>query len=239
MSQTETSPINIFSQAPRLTSESNAALTSWQSTATSILQENWQALLGSDLGISPGAIDSPTAFDAVNSLADPGYAARLQIGPESFPSLFAFSSRMVLALVNDMLGTPCEQWPEIRELTTVETSMVELLFGEITRAISQAWPEINPLECEQDCVIARPMRSRVFSPDEVLVRSQVIFETSFGQEEAIWLMPQSGLATIGIADIDDEQLPAEPAPQMRALAEKHSRQSGRPIGGHNDVSGGA
>ena len=220
MSQTETSQFSIFSQAPRLTSEANAALTSWQRTVTSILQENWQALLGSNLGISPGRIDSPTALDAVNNLADPGYAARLQIGPESFPSIFAFSSRMVLALVNDMLGTPCEEWPEIRELTTVETSMVELLFGEITRAISQAWPEIHPLECEQDCVISRPMRSRVFSPDDVVVRSQVVFETSLGQEEAIWLMPQSGLATIGIADIDAHEVPAEPAPQMRALAER-------------------
>ncbi len=220
MSQTETTPFNIFSQAPRLTSHANAALTSWQGTVTSILQENWRALLGSDLGISPGRTDSPTAFDAVNSLADPGYAARLQIGPESFPSLFAFSSRMVLALVNDMLGTPCEEWPAIRELTTVETSMVELLFGEITRAISQAWPEIHPLECEQDCVIARPMRSRVFSPDDVVVRSQVVFATSLGQEEATWLMPQSGLATIGIADSDDEKLLPEPAPQMRALAER-------------------
>ncbi|MDG1894887.1 MAG: hypothetical protein P8J37_08265 [Fuerstiella sp.] len=162
MSQTEASAFNIFSQAPRLTSDADAALIAWQGTVTSRLQENWQSLLGTDIGISLGTTDSSAAITAVNELADPGYAARLQIGPEPFPSLFAFSSRRILLLVNDMLGTPCEEWPEVRDLTTVETSMVELLLGEITRAISHAWPEIHPLECEQDCVIARPMRSRVF-----------------------------------------------------------------------------
>ena len=220
MSQTEASPFNLFSQAPRLTSDANAALMAWQGTVTSMLQENWQSLLGTDLGISLGTTDSSTAIKAVNRLADPGYAARLQIGPDSFPSLFAFSSRMVLLLVNDMLGTPCEEWPEVRDLTTVETSMVELLLGEITRAISHAWPEVHPLECEQDCVIARPMRSRVFPPDDVVVITHVVFETSLGQEEAIWLIPQSGLATIGIGDVTDEDVHAEPAPQIRALAEQ-------------------
>ncbi|MDG2130930.1 MAG: FliM/FliN family flagellar motor switch protein [Fuerstiella sp.] len=220
MSQSDASPINIFAQAPQLTSEANDALMAWQGTVTSMLQENWQSLLGTDIAISLGNTDSLTAIKAVNDLADPGYAARLQIGPDSFPGLFAFSSRMVLLLVNDMLGTPCEEWPEVRNLTTVETSMVELLMGEVTRAISHAWPEIHPLECEQDCVIARPMRSRVFPPDEVMVRSQVVFETSLGQEEAIWLMPQSGLATIGIDDVTSEEVHAEPAPQIRALVEQ-------------------
>ncbi|MDG1894888.1 MAG: FliM/FliN family flagellar motor switch protein [Fuerstiella sp.] len=33
-------------------------------------------------------------------------------------------------------------------------------------------------------------------------------------------MPQSGLATIGIADVTKEEVQAGPAPQIRALAEK-------------------
>lgn len=211
---------NFFAEPRRLTTVANRALTAWQKTVCSLLQENWKSLLGSNLTVSLGKTDSSTAIRAVSALADPGYAARLRIGPDAFGSLFAFSSRMIQTLVNDMLGTPCESWPEIRDLTTVETSMVELLCGEITRAVSQAWPEVEPLLCELDCVIARPMRSRLFPPDEIMTRTRVVFETHLGPEEAVWLMPQVGLSTIGITNEHEEQSATSAAPQMRALAEK-------------------
>ncbi|MCA9086650.1 MAG: FliM/FliN family flagellar motor switch protein [Planctomycetaceae bacterium] len=219
MTNSDATSRSIFAEPRRLASEANRALEAWQKTVCSLLQENWRALLGSDLTVSLRKTDSSTAIRAVNQLQDPGYAARLQIGPRSFGSLFAFPSRLVQALVSDMLGTPCEEWPEVRDLTTVETSMVELLCGEITRAISQAWPEVEPLECELECVIARPMRSRLFPPDEVMVRTFVSFETHLGPEEGVWLMPQAGLTTIGISNSGDDG-PTQAAPQIRVLAEQ-------------------
>ncbi len=220
MTDTEVKAASVFAEPRRLTSGANRALTAWQTTVCSMLQESWQALLGSNLTLRLVKSDSTTAIKAVNNLADPGYAARLRIGPSSFPSIFAFSSRMVQVLVNDMLGTPSEEWPEVRELSPVETSMAELLFGEITRSISQAWPEVEPLECELESIISRPMRSRVYGPDEPLVRTRIALQTAMGQEEAVWLMPQAGLAEIGIADTHEDESPPAPAPQLRTLAEQ-------------------
>ncbi|MEQ9407239.1 MAG: FliM/FliN family flagellar motor switch protein [Fuerstiella sp.] len=218
-SDADTAPRSIFAEPRRLTSEANRALTAWQTTVCSLLQENWQALLGTSIGITAGRTDSSTAIRVVNNLADPGYAARLKIGPTAFCSLVAFSSRMVQVLVNDMLGTPSAEWPEVRDLTPVETSMAELLFGEITRSISQAWPEIRPLECELESVISRPKRSRFFPPEEPIVRTRIALQTAMGTEEAIWLMPQQGLTTIGIAESHDSEAAASPAPELRTLAE--------------------
>ncbi len=220
MTDTEVKAASIFAEPRRLTSGANRALSAWQTTVCSMLQESWQALLGSDLTLSLGKSDSSTAIRAVNNLADPGYAAKLSIGESSFSSLFAFSSRMVQVLVNDMLGTPTEEWPEVRELTPVETSMAELLFGEITKSVSQAWPEVEPLECELESIISRPMRSRVYGPDEPLVRTRIALHTAMGQEEVVWLMPQSGLATIGISETNEDEQPTTPAPQLRSLAEQ-------------------
>lgn len=211
---------NIFAEPRRLTTGANRALGAWQTTVCSMLQENWQALLGTDLQMTPAKTDSSTAIKAVNNLADPGYAARLKIGPTSFDCLFAFSSRMVQVLVNDMLGTPSEEWPEVRDLTPIETSMAELLFGEIARAVTQAWPEVEPLSCELSEVMVRPMRSRLFPPDEPMARTRVTLQTSMGPEEAVWLMPQSGLLAIGIAESHDQEAVRPASPRLRQLAER-------------------
>lgn len=231
MTSAEAKSPSIFAEPRRLTTGANRALTSWQTTVCSMVQENWQALLGSDIEIAPGKTDSSTAIKVINNLADPGYAAKFSIGPERFGSLFAFPSRMIQVLVNDMLGNPTEEWPEVRELTPVETSMAELLFGEITRAVSQAWPEVEPLTCELEEVIARPMRSRLFPPDEPMVRTRIVLQTPMGPEEAVWLMPQAGLSSIGISETHDIALHSNPAPQLRKIAEQLPIQLIAEIGG--------
>ena len=218
MTEAEAREPSIFAQPRRLTGEANRALTAWQTTVCSLLQENWRTLMDNELSVQLGRNDSATALQAVGQLDDPGYAARFEIGPDALPSMACFSSRMVLALVNDMLGTPSEEWPEVRDLTPIETSMAELLFGEVGRAISQGWPAVEPLACELVSVVSRPMRSRVFPPDEVLSRTRVNLQTRLGEEPMVWLIPRKALESVGITDTQEEG-PATPAPQLRTLAE--------------------
>jgi flagellar motor switch protein FliM len=209
---------SVFSEPRRLTGEANRALMGWQSSFCSILGENWQGLLGSHVSLTLDRTSSGVAGAAIAALADPGYGVRLEVGGAGFPSLFAFSSRLVQTLVFDMLGTPGEEWPELRDLTPAELSMAELLFGEIARAVSQAWPEIEPLQCELHSVISRPMRSRLFSPDEPIVQTTITVNTPFGPDDMVWVSPRSGLESIGIRDASTDGQPFQPDPQMRNLA---------------------
>lgn len=209
-----------FTAPPRLTGTANRALAQWNGTATAVLQEFWQALLGNRITLQVARTDSSVAQKAQQALPDPGCAALLKIGPERFDSMVAFSSRIVLTLVSEMLGTLGEQWPVERDLTAAELSLVELLFGEIARAFSQGWPEVKALPVELDQILVRPLRSRIFQPRENLIRSVVLIQTPVGQEALIILMPQSGLASIGIDDAAAiPVLQQAAAPQMRALAE--------------------
>ncbi len=209
-----------FSAPRRLAGTANRALSSWNATATSMLQEYWQGLLGNRITLQPARIDSSVAQKAQQALPDPGYAALLKIGPDRFDGMVAFSNRIVLTLVSEMLGTLGDTWPEQRPLTAAELSLVELLFGEIARALSQGWPEVNPLPVEMDQVIVRPLRSRIFQPRENLVRIVVVITTAVGDETFVMLMPQAGLSSIGI---NESAIPAavdQPvSPQMRILAE--------------------
>jgi flagellar motor switch protein FliM len=71
-----------------------------------------------------------------------------------------------------------------------------------------------------DQVIVRPLRSRVFQPRENLVRIVGLINTAVGEETFVMLMPQAGLASIGI---NESAIPLavdqSVSPQMRALAE--------------------
>jgi flagellar motor switch protein FliM len=209
-----------FTAPRRLTGTANRALSSWHATATSMLQEYWQALLGNRITLHPARIDSSVAQKAQQALPDPGYAALVRIGPDRFNGMIAFSNQIVLILVSEMLGTLGDTLPDPRPLTPAELSLIELLFGEIARAMSQGWPEMEPLPVVLDQVIVRPLRSRIFQPRENLVRIVVEIKTSVGDDTIVMLMPQAGLSSIGI---DDVAIPAASqqtaSPQMRALAE--------------------
>lgn len=220
MSSTDSITSIDFSAPRRLPGTANRALSSWNATAIAMLQEYWQGLVGPRIHLQPARIDSSIAQKAQQALPDPGYAALLKIGDEKFSAMAAFSNRLVLTLVSEMLGTLGDTWPDPRPLTAAELSLVELLFGEIARALSQGWPEVTPLNVELDDVIVRPLRSRIFQPRENLIRIVVVVTTPVGEETFVMLMPQSGLATIGIHDAAVSPVAEQSAaPQMRALAE--------------------
>lgn len=209
-----------FTAPPRLTGSAHRALAQWNETATAVLQEFWQSLLGNRITLQVARTDSSVAQKAQQALPDPGCAALLKIGPGRFDSMVAFSNRIVLTLVSEMLGTLGEEWPEERDLTPAELSLVELLFGEIARAFSQGWPEVEALPVELDQILVRPLRSRIFQPRENLVRSVVLVQTPVGEDAVIILMPQAALTTIGIDDPSAAFVPHQSAaPQMRALTE--------------------
>ena len=174
-------------------------------------------ILGSDISLAISKSTAGIAGPCVSQLVDPGYGARLEISSDAFPSLVAFSSRLTQTMVYDMLGTPGEEWPESQDLTPAELSMAELLFGEITRAASQAWPEIEPLMCELHSVVSRPKRIRLFAPDADIIRTVITVQTPFGPDDIVWILPRSGLESIGIRD-SVEATEFQPAPQLRQLA---------------------
>jgi flagellar motor switch protein FliM len=106
-----------FTAPPRLTGTAHRALAQWNGTATAVLQEFWQALLGNRITLEVARTDSSLAQKAQQALPDPGCAALLKIGPDRFDCMVAFSNRIVLTLVSEMLGTLGEEWPVERDLT--------------------------------------------------------------------------------------------------------------------------
>ena len=75
MTSSETVTSIDFAAPRRLTGVANRALAQWNATATVVLQEFWQSLLGSRVSLRAARIDSSVAQKAQQALPDPGYAA--------------------------------------------------------------------------------------------------------------------------------------------------------------------
>ncbi len=197
----------------------NRALDTWHNQACSLLTESWQSLMGDSVSVQCGTVNLTSCKSAFDSIADPGYGASLKLGPSGMPSLVTFSGRLVCSLVEGLLGSQGEDWSEYKPLTTVESSMLELLFGEVSRAIAMSWPEVEPLKSELESCVFRPNRSRIFAPDELMMRRQIEITTSFGTDTAWWLLPQIGLAELRISDTGlTEAVDVTPDLRLREIA---------------------
>lgn len=210
-----------FSVPRRLVGGAHRAFRHWQQLTCTLLTEQWGGLLERGVQVTAGRIDEVMASQGAAQFADPGFAARILLGPTRQVSLVVFPAPLVLHLLADMLGTASDQWPAPRDLSPTEGSLLELLCGEVARAIRNAWPQLETLETELESVIIRPLRVRTYPPTEELLRARLNLTTAAGAEEVVWLIPLAALDEIGLATSKPEAtLEVQPAPQLRATAER-------------------
>lgn len=171
------------------------SLALWQQQTARILAESWNRYLSEPVSIAAVDCDSQMARPVLAAVSDPGFGAQLKIGSAGTPALFTASPRLVLALVSDLLGTCGENQPESRALTPVEESILDLLFRQAAAAIGEAWPRQEAIGCDFIRLDPRPLRTRLFAPESVLIVMRFKIETRFGEEECWWLLPQEAALT--------------------------------------------
>ncbi|QDU40230.1 Flagellar motor switch protein FliM [Maioricimonas rarisocia] len=198
------------------------ALTNWQTESLTLVQEYWTSILAHPASLKWVSSEPMFCGAALRALPDPGLGVEIRIGRTPVATLLSLSRRQVLGLVADMLDMDGEEWPEDRELTSVEMSMVELALQRLADGLSDAWPGPRPIVTRLGPTIDRPRRSRLFNADETLVVTRLSIESRFGTEECIWLLPQREFGELiedegaVVADVVDRA----PNPNMMALAER-------------------
>lgn len=178
-----------FHDPRRLAPTSTRMLQRWQKDACEWISESWVTLLAEPGEIAPGNATAIRLAEALRTVADPGLGVVIQVGPENIPTLLAFSNRLVLALLEAMLGTPGEEWPQARELTPLELTMADVLFQSLCEGLSEGWPGQTPLpiRIQETC---RPRRCRLFPPGTELIAARWEFKCGKSSEEALWLIPR-------------------------------------------------
>lgn len=199
---------------------------SWQESACTMIRENWNALLGASVDVRLQGIEMNISRKLISQLPDPGYGAIFRIGPNATQALVAFPAPLVKLLVADLIGiSEFEQQEEFRDLTPIELSMLELLLGEIGRAWSQSWPQLQSLECHLEQIVSRPLRSRLFVPDEELVCTQYQLTSGGTNDVVTWVTPLTPFCEFIGDNIQQEVHSPPPTAQMMEKIAKQIRLS--------------
>jgi flagellar motor switch protein FliM len=205
-----------FHDPRRLASASSRLLQRWQRDTCERVVESWTSLLVSPPRVKTVSIAPIRYGEGLKSVADPGVGIVIALGREEIPTLFTFSTRHLLGLLEGMLAE-VDAWPEPHELTELEMTMADVLFQKLIESTSEGWPGLEPLRSriEDTC---RPRRSRLFPPETELIA--VRWEVAVGalSEETVWLMPRREMEELAGEQFTLGPLPADPKSDLEQIA---------------------
>lgn len=195
-----------FSEPRGPSTPASQGLKVWLRDACALIREYWGVHLSEPPTLQLVRTSSALVRDALKNVDDPGFGTALCLGAPAMDAMISMPLQLAVALVGDLLGTESEEQPEARGLTDLEVSMLQLLFQELARGLSEAWPGDSPVPCHACDVIGRPRRSRLFPTHTVLLVVHVQVQSPSGTGITHWLIPQEPMEAL----ISAEWLPEEP-----------------------------
>jgi flagellar motor switch protein FliM len=130
-----------------------------------------------------------STLDAIAGISDPDVAALVGVGPTSFSTVLSFKPGALLTVLHATMGVASTECPADRSLTPVEQSLAEMLYDQICREWSEAWPQREPLALTYKRSVTRTSRARIFDPAAILLATVFRLETTCGPQVVTWLIP--------------------------------------------------
>lgn len=197
------------------------ALSRWHESLCILTTEAWSSLLNGEVILSPGAIQPHKFRNAVGQFPDECIAIQLEISSERLTSLVIFSKKQLHGLLADLLSIAGEEWPDIRDFTLAESSMLMVLFEAFSTSIANAIPGAEPTTCELLRTIDKPHRTRLFAQEDDVFVNEIEIKSRFGEDVAYWLTPKVRMEELlgeEAHEFDDRDHGIQP--QLEALAER-------------------
>lgn len=185
-----------FRKPSRLAADLEQELVAWLTSGCALVPEKWAKHLAMPIEHAVTRIETARPSDALAELSDAVVAYLVAVGPEPINTLLLLPRPLVLALVAGMLGDACTELPADRSLTPVEESLTEYLLQQLLKAIQESWPGDEPLAVNFKNGEPAPKRTRVFAPDDNIVRFTLSMRGPFGEQPWEWLLPQKGLTNL-------------------------------------------
>lgn len=208
-----------FRKPGRLASSLEQGLRRWLRGTCKLTAERLNRQLPSAVEVADLAVEGLRPLTALSALPDGVQGYRLSLGLEGCEGLVVFSRPLLLALVAGMIGDSLTDLPADRELTVVEESLAEYLInGVLVPAVQETWPGQDALALRLLQREPNPKFSRVFPPEQGVVRWTAKISGSFGAQEWYVLLPQKPLQE-GITQATAAQAEPEAASEARPRIE--------------------
>jgi flagellar motor switch protein FliM len=115
------------------------------------------------------SVEQLTFDEFIRSLSSPTYIAVCTLGSGEKPMLVEVGLALVFSLVDRMLGGPGAGNYEERELTEIETAMMEEVVTQLLVALSAAWSMVREVNFRFERVEFRPQFAQVVFPNEIVL----------------------------------------------------------------------
>jgi flagellar motor switch protein FliM len=185
-----------FRKTSSLSGDLEQRFTAWLNVGLAIAAEKWAIHFETPVTHVLGGMDTARPLEAIAQLSDASVGYRVTIGPEELQSLVLIPRPLVLTLAAGVLGDACTELLPDRNLTAVEGSLAEYLLQQFLAAIREAWPSDDAPALTVKEFEAAPKRTRIFPPDENVIRFSMTMRGSFGEESWQWLLPQKDLTNL-------------------------------------------
>ena len=177
-------------------------LRDWGSKTGQVFRERWRELSPAtwDLQLLPlvtltfgdfmAGDGNPAISCAVDlQLGNPGPAAAAPL-----TSIVRCPQSDLLVLLSQVLCEELSEKPAPRSLTHVESKLAQVIFESFAAALSEAWPEQEPLPITAGLLDSTPHRSRLYLSSEFLVVLPLELLTPVGTLRWEWGLPRESFS---------------------------------------------
>ncbi len=165
----------------------------WLTKAATVFQRRWEELSPGPLKARPAAPYGLSFANLVEALPRLATGCRMLAGAERVPCLVTVSQPGIQILVGQILCDNPTVFPEPRELTGIELDLCQLVFDGLRAALSEGWPQKEPLPVELVAVEPAPQRLRTCAPEEDMLVLPLAVDSSAGEVRLEMALPRNGL----------------------------------------------
>ena len=175
-------PIYDFVTASKVERPLASALKVWLDKFAKMFAERWKEFAPTEIQVNSMAIDSISFENQQAKWQQPSVGAPIIINHGAVNGMIVAERVEVLVLLMEILCEALAEKPQDRELTSVETSLCQLLFEQSLSTFGEAWPDKEILPTELEPLDWQPQRCRLFPPQhDVLVTGFEIKTSSADQ----------------------------------------------------------
>lgn len=143
-------------------------LNAWLQKAAELLAEQWASVYLSEIATKLKLVDAKPFGSISQSWNAPCSSIQVLFAQGDITGLLVAENKQLRVLLMDVLGG-CDSETTDHVLTSIETSLANLVFEMVAGSISESWMEQEALEFSLGEFDSLPNRSRQFALDEVVL----------------------------------------------------------------------
>ena len=190
-----------FRKAARIEEPVARYLRTWLARACGSLQQRWSEICNTTITVTPEPLYAQ-AFSSFQEGCDPASFGVTALMDPGLPDFNGLNTQVVvsqvdqLALVLELLSEELESKPEVRELTSIEMNLCELLLEQLTASLAESWLQKEQLQCKAGPLDRHPQRARLYAGSDPVIVAGLSVQAKAGRVLYQWVLPRLATTTL-------------------------------------------